>query len=103
MHKVGGEGSGAGHGISGGEEAHPLARRGPRGHGHRVAEHQEGAPRQGGVHKVLTQTAEELLYHHDGKEIADNQHPVGQRHRADKSQQHARDGGGQVPVGVGLM
>ena len=75
----------------------------PGGHGHGVAQHQEGAAAQGGVHEVLTQAAEELLDHHDGEEVADDQHPIGQGGGAHEGQQHAGDGGGQVLDGAGLV
>ena len=103
MHKVHGEGGGAGDGVRGGDQTGPLAGHRPGGHGHGVAQHQEGAAGQGGVEEVLAQAAEELLNHHDGEEVADDQHPVGQGHRADEGQQHAGDSGRQVAVGLGLV
>ena len=113
MHKIGGEGGGAGdhigpgHGNRAGEQAGPLvgadAGHHPGGHGHRVAQHQEGTAGQGGVHEVLAQAAEELLDHHDGEEIADDQHPVRQSGGAHEGQQHAGNGSGQVLVGAGLL
>ena len=103
VHEVHGQGGGAGDGVSGGEAVVPEGGEQVRGHGHRVAQHQEGTAGQGGVHEVLAQAAEELLDHHDGEEIADDQHPVGQGHGADEGQQHAGDGGGQVAVGLGLV
>ena len=110
MHKVGAQRGGAGKGVDVIlAHAHPQRgpvggpRLGPGGHGHGVAQHQKGAPAQRGVHEVLAQAAEELLDHHDGEEIADDEYPVGQGHGADKGQQHAGDGGGQILVGQGLF
>ena len=57
---------------------------------------------QRGVH-VLTQAAEELFDHHDGEEVADQEGPVGQRHGADKGQQHAGNGGGEISAGRGAF
>ena len=75
----------------------------PGGHEAGITGQQSGTARQSGVDEVLADAAEQLLDHHDGEEVADENGPVGQRHRAHKRQQDAGDHGGQVAHGLGLL
>ena len=47
----------------------------PGGHGAGIAGQQERTAGQSGVQKVLADAAEELLDHHDGEEVTDEDHP----------------------------
>lgn len=86
-----------GHDVGSGENAggvfkahfHPVT------HDHRPAE-QKGPGRQGRVHEVLANAAEQLLHHDHGEEIADQNTPVRNRHRTNEGQQHTGDHGGQI-------
>ena len=62
-----------------------------RGHCARPAEHHKRSCRQRGVDNVHADSAEELLDNHNGKEISDQNHPVGHIRRTHKRNQHARN------------
>ena len=74
----------------------------PSGHLSRPGKH-KGPGREGGVEKVLTHAAEELLDNYNGKKITDEENPVGNGHRADKSDEHAGDSGAEVPQGIAFL
>ena len=110
MHKIGGERRSAGKGVDvllthAHAQGRPIGQAGlgPGRHVNGVAEHQERPRRQSRVQEILAQAAEELLDHHNGKEIADDQNPIGHRHRTDKGQKDAGDNGRQVAYGIALL
>ena len=75
-----GQGRGGGdHVGSAADQGHPagLGIRPGAAHGAGIAGHQGGTARQRGVDEVLADAAEQLLDHHDGEEVAHQDHPVG--------------------------
>ena len=94
LHVVHGQGGCTGNRVCCREDGSPVLFAGqhPGGHGHRIAQHQECTASQCGVQEVGAQAAEELLDNHDGKEVANDDGPIGQRDRTYKHQQHTRDG-----------
>ena len=92
-------GSSGGHGVHiGAEEIQRGIGRNPGGHNHRVGE-QERASCQRRVQEVAADATEQLLDHHNGEEVADDDRPIGNGHRAYHSQQQAGDNGGTVADG----
>ncbi|CAN4006709.1 peptide deformylase, partial [Dysosmobacter welbionis] len=100
-----GQRRGSGNHVGSAGQGHPagLGIRPGAAHGAGIAGHQGGTARQRGVDEVLADAAEQLLDHHDGEEVAHQDHPVGHVHRAHERQQDAGNRGGEIVHGLGLL
>ena len=72
----------------------------PSRHSYRPGSQQECTACESRVDEVLAKAAEDALSKNDCDAVADNQHPVRKRYRANECQQHAGNGCGQIHNGI---
>ena len=101
LHQAGGVLRTLGQQLQGGGRADQLHRNGLGAAGHRgEGQQHKHTAGDGGVCKVLAQTAEQTLDHHDGKGRAHHALPDGHVGAQVQGQQQAGDNGAEVPNGL---